>query len=199
MLVYSEAAYHREAATLKKQVAQAQKQASKALASLRHHEFDTPCAAGAALAALEAEWLFHRALVRIETVPHYGHRGRPKTGEVPKHLGFRIVGQIVERTSAIEAAKQNKGKFVLATNELNPELLDAETILGVYKGQGVSVERGFRFLKDSLCFQFVLGKARANYGFVDGHGVELVSVCLGRTLGPHGIGATGANDTQSRG
>jgi transposase len=40
----------------------------------------------------------------------------------------------------------------LATNELNPQLLDAETILSAYKGQGVSVERGFRFLKDPLFF-----------------------------------------------
>ena len=41
---------------------------------------------------------------------------------------------------------------MLATNELDTALLDDETILQTYKTQNVSVERGFRFLKDPLFF-----------------------------------------------
>ena len=41
---------------------------------------------------------------------------------------------------------------MLATNELDTTLLDDATILEAYKSQNVSVERGFRFLKDPLFF-----------------------------------------------
>ena len=38
--------------------------------------------------------------------------------------------------------------FVIATNELDDTALSDEQLLRSYKDQGVSVERGFRFLKD---------------------------------------------------
>ncbi|BBI16904.1 Transposase, IS4 family [Neochlamydia sp. S13] len=49
----------------------------------------------------------------------------------------------------ISNSLQRKGKFILATNELNAELLSNDDLLDNYKGQQ-SVERGFRFLKDPL-------------------------------------------------
>ena len=42
--------------------------------------------------------------------------------------------------------------FVVATNEMNVEHLSDMQILEAYKDQGVSVERGFRFLKDPLFY-----------------------------------------------
>jgi transposase len=53
---------------------------------------------------------------------------------------------------AIETAKKSKGVFILATNILNGTELRSEQIVEVYKGQGVSVERGFRFLKDPMFY-----------------------------------------------
>ncbi len=53
---------------------------------------------------------------------------------------------------AIEKLKRSKGRFVLATNELDTTLLDDATLLDVYKAQNISVERSFRFLKDPLFF-----------------------------------------------
>lgn len=43
--------------------------------------------------------------------------------------------------------KQRKGRFVLATNELDETVLSDAQLLEVYKDQGVTVERRFRFLK----------------------------------------------------
>lgn len=40
--------------------------------------------------------------------------------------------------------------FILATNELDEEVLADEEVLGAYKGQSSKVERGFRFLKDPM-------------------------------------------------
>ena len=70
----------------------------------------------------------------------------------PTRIGFRIVAEILQDAEAIQAVKKSKGKFVLATNELDATLLDEATILSAYKAQNVSVERGFRFLKDPLFF-----------------------------------------------
>ena len=42
--------------------------------------------------------------------------------------------------------------FVEATNELDGSLLSAEQLLAAYKDQAVTVERGFRFLKDPLFY-----------------------------------------------
>lgn len=42
--------------------------------------------------------------------------------------------------------------FVVATNELDSKLLSDLQLLEAYKDQGVSVERGLRFLKDPLLY-----------------------------------------------
>jgi transposase len=42
--------------------------------------------------------------------------------------------------------------FVLATNELDSSVVSDEQLLEAYKDQAVSVERGFRFLKDPLFY-----------------------------------------------
>jgi transposase len=105
-----------------------------------------------AVAALEKAWRFHRAQVQLEPVVHYGRRGRPRAGDASQQVRWLVVGDVVEEPTAVAAALQSKGKFILATNEENPERLPAETMLAAYKAQGISVERGFRFLKDPLFF-----------------------------------------------
>ncbi len=57
----------------------------------------------------------------------------------------------VEDKSAIEKETLRKGKFIVATNELNSEKLSDEEALKAYKEQQ-HVERGFRFLKDPMFF-----------------------------------------------
>ncbi|MDJ1422659.1 MAG: IS1634 family transposase [Candidatus Methanoperedens sp.] len=54
-----------------------------------------------------------------------------------------------ENDDKVKRALLGKGKFILATNEL--EKLSDEEVLKQYKDQQ-SVERGFRFLKDPLFF-----------------------------------------------
>jgi transposase len=54
--------------------------------------------------------------------------------------------------SALEETKHALGRFIVATDNLDVSHLSAQAILAHYKDQGVSVERGFRFLKDPLFF-----------------------------------------------
>ena len=63
-----------------------------------------------------------------------------------------VFASLLRLFKTLNGVKKRKGKFVLATNELDATLLDEDTILSAYKAQNVSVERGFRFLKDPLFF-----------------------------------------------
>lgn len=152
LVVFSPAAYAREVATFRQQLGRQQAQAQKQLWHLSHREFASEEAAQVAVGALDKPWPFHRAQVQLAPVAHYGRRGRPRAGEAPQQVRWRVVGEVVEEPAAIAAALKSKGKFILATNEAQAEQLPAETMLTAYKAQGVSVERGFRFLKDPLFF-----------------------------------------------
>jgi transposase len=150
LIVFSKAAYRREAATFRKRLAEKRTQAEKSLKQLSQQEFPTAEAAKTAVRALESQWTF--ATTRLEKVFRYKRAGRPRKGEKPEHVGWRVVGEVVDNEEAIVEALKSKGKFVLGSNELNGEKLPAEMILTAYKGQAASVERGFRFLKDPMFF-----------------------------------------------
>ena len=152
LVVFSEASHKREVATFQKGLAKKRVEAQKALKQLSQQEFSTRKAAKAAVAALEEQWKLHQGKVEIEKVFHYKGPGRPRKGQKPEHVGWRVVGQVVDREEAIAEARKSKGKFVLGSNELDKEPLPAEMILKAYKGQAASVERGFRFLKDPMFF-----------------------------------------------
>lgn len=153
VVVFSEAAYRRETARLEKQVAQEQEKATRTVQQITGHEFATVDEAQTRAEELTATWRYHSVTFDLEPVPHYNHRGRPRKGEKPERVGWRVTGGEIEPdTDAILHKRQTKGKFVLATNELDSEALPVDKILDSYKAQAVSVERGFRFLKDPLFF-----------------------------------------------
>ena len=63
-----------------------------------------------------------------------------------------ITGVLSDNEAAIAETKKRKGMFVVATNELKSSVLSDKQLLEAYKDQGVTVERGFRFLKDPLFY-----------------------------------------------
>jgi transposase len=153
VVVYSQAAYQREVATLQRRVDREYEQATKALTHLTNQEFETVAAAQEALEQLQQAWQFHRVRnSQCEAVPHYHKPGRPRAGQEPDYLTWRIEADIVVDEQALAAQRQTKGKFVLATNQLNRSQLPAEQMLSAYKREGSAAERGFRFLKDPLFF-----------------------------------------------
>jgi transposase len=86
LVVFSQQAYEREAATFQQQLGRQQEQAHTQLWHLSHREYATAEAARVAVTALEKPWCFHRAQVQLEPVPHYGHRGRPRGGAAPQQV-----------------------------------------------------------------------------------------------------------------
>ncbi|ELS01678.1 hypothetical protein Xen7305DRAFT_00013830 [Xenococcus sp. PCC 7305] len=69
----------------------------------------------------------------------------------PEQITYRVTASIIEDSEAVKIDRRRAGKFILATNVLDVEILSNEKVLKEYKGQQSS-ERGFRFLKDPLFF-----------------------------------------------
>ncbi len=115
---------------------------------------DFACAADAKQAAdkLSRSLKYHcLELVEIKQIPHYNKAGRPTKNQSPQHFTYRVTAQVIPVDSVIEIAQRQAGKFILATNVLEEEILSNDEVLTEYKGQQSS-ERGFRFLKDTLFF-----------------------------------------------
>lgn len=152
LVIYSAQAHHREWKTFERRLARHREKATKALRALSRRRFACVADAQAAVAQTEQGWRYHRAQVEIQSLRQYRRRGRPQVGAEPEIMAYQLVGSVVEDGAAIATATQSQGKFIVATNELDATALPAAQVLAVYKAQGVSVERGFRFLKDPLFF-----------------------------------------------
>jgi transposase len=92
--------------------------------------------------------------VDADAVPvlQYARRGRPTAKDQKEIVGFNLQGQLGVDAAKLAEAQHSLGRFIIATNELDSTRLSAQAMLENYKDQGVSVERGFRFLKDPLFF-----------------------------------------------
>jgi len=101
LIVFSKAAYKREEATFRRRLAQRRTEAEKSLKQLSQQEFSTRKAAKTAVSALEEQWEFHQTEVALEKVFHYKGPGRPRKNQKPEHVGWRVVGQVVDREEAI--------------------------------------------------------------------------------------------------
>lgn len=147
LLIFSQQAYDREKKTLMKRVAKEKIEFSKACWHLGNQLFGCMKDAEKHVTELNKEYHYHLAEYAIEVIEKYECRGRPNP-LTPKVLqGYRVNCTIIENEKTIHSTLIKKGRFVLATNQLNQEELPAEKILAQYKQQQ-SVEGGFRFLKD---------------------------------------------------
>jgi transposase len=152
LVVHSPLAAQREEETLQRRVEKEGKTAQKAWRQLARQTFNCPEDAGAALAETQKRWKYHQAVAEVIPLTRYPSPGRPAQGATPDVVGYQLQGQVTLSDVAIETARRGLGRFVLATNELDPEQLTPESMLSQYKAQAISVERGFRFLKDPLFF-----------------------------------------------
>lgn len=152
LVISSPAAAEREEKTLLRRVAKEAQAAQKAWRKLAGQTFNCQADAEAALAAFQQRWQYHQAAGEAVPLTRYPGPGRPAEGATPEVVGYQLQGQVTPAEAALETARRALGRFILATNEPDPERLSPERMLSQYKVQAVSVERGFRFLKDPLFF-----------------------------------------------
>ena len=162
--------------SLEKQINKALITQEKALKKLSQQAFDHAKDAKKAAQQLQKKMKYHRikGIKAIKQV-HYETRGRPSKSTIPTKKSYTVQAKLVENLTEIEAAKQQAGRFVLASNDIKeskdrqektskkehkeeessekenyPRFTNNE-LLKEYKEQQCA-ERGFRFLKDPLFF-----------------------------------------------
>lgn len=152
LVVFSQAAQVRELKTLEKAQAKELDRAQKEWRKLEGQNFNCQADAEKALEQFNQKWKYHRATAKAVAVMQYPRRGRPTAGDQKEVGGYTLEGSLEENVTAIAETKRSLGRFIIATNDLDAQRLPAQALLENYKDQGVSVERGFRFLKDPLFF-----------------------------------------------
>ena len=65
---------------------------------------------------------------------HQG-RGRPKKDAALVTSGCRITGEITENSAQVDLIKRRKGRFILATNQMDTKDLPDIELLSEYKKQ----------------------------------------------------------------
>jgi transposase len=148
LLVFSKKAYEREKISYAKRVDKEKADFEKQLQKLAKTDFGCEKDAGKAYEKLQRKSPLFSASIRVESVAKHEKAGRPKKGEDASIFVHRIVpGEVLRDEILYEETLRHKGRFILATNQLDTELLSDRAVLAEYKGQQ-HVERGFSFLKD---------------------------------------------------
>jgi transposase len=145
--VHSEQAHAREEKALRKQIRKEFERAKIELGKLSHQDFDCAHDAHEQLRRWGKNLKYHHILTTQIIARHVKQgRGRPHLNQLLDQK-YRIQGELKEDAECIDQALMAKGRFIIATNELDHHKLSAKEMLFNYKEQQ-AVERGFRFLKD---------------------------------------------------
>jgi transposase len=152
LVIYSElAARERATKQVDKQLLKQGEQERKAFDELRREAFHCPEDAWRALASFREKLgvlEVHGADVLERR--RYKSAGKPAADAVPESVGYHLDGALAAPIAVRQRRLIRRSCFIVATNELDEEVLADEEVLRAYKGQSSKVERGFRFLKDPM-------------------------------------------------
>lgn len=146
VMIHSEKAALREQTTLKKCIKKEQEAWTKVLWHLGNQSFQ--CQHDAEQAGVDAikGLKYHTVTWAISPIEKHEKRGRPKKGTSMVTQGFSISGTLHEHTEAIELITRRKGRFILASNQMDEDALPNAQFLPEYKNQ-YKTEHGFAFIK----------------------------------------------------
>jgi transposase len=152
-LMYSEQAYAREILTLEKNIQKEKKEVEKKLWHMGCQSFGCEKDIDKLLKPLRKKLKYHQIQFHIENLLKNKTKGRPKKtadDTLPEKIitGYALKAVLIQDEQAIEKAKLTKGRFILATNQLDKKALPDEQILSTYKEQS-GTESGFKFIKDN--------------------------------------------------
>lgn len=148
LLIFSQQAYQQEMQTLKKTYQKQSLQEYKSFLKLSKQAFACEQDASKALEALARQCRYLQlTALPCDKRPHYASKGRPGLNQQADAYTYYIRAQVCTDWQAYQQAAISKGRFIIATNELDEQALPDVEVLLAYKGQ-TKVERGFRFLKD---------------------------------------------------
>lgn len=141
LIVLSDKRQKSDLEKLEKQLSQEEKKSQKFLKEIQSEEFEHPQAARYKLKAINKK-LRLLEIKEVELIETYSKK---------KEKIYKMISLIIKKDEEISRKTKEAGKFILATNLVEENKLEASEILITYKNQQ-STERGFRFLKDPLFF-----------------------------------------------
>lgn len=147
VLIHSEQALKRELITLGKNIKKDFDKYTKLIKSLGREEYKCEKDAKKAFEFLNIKSKFHKITAEIKPIEKYSKKGRPSKEDKPEVIGYKIECQIAEDEDKIRPVRNSKGRFILATNELDKSVIKDSNILTAYKEQA-KTESGFKFIKD---------------------------------------------------
>jgi len=147
-IVFSQAAYDREIITLNKKIKADFEETQKGLWHLSNKVFGCAEDANQNLKQFRKKLKYHEVTATVETVTQHKASGRPKKGAAPEATEYKIVGNVTENKTKSDQMRNRKGRFILATNQLDKNALPDDAILKEYKEQS-KTESGFKFIKDN--------------------------------------------------
>jgi transposase len=151
LVVFSQAALARAAATVTKARQREYEAIEQPCFPLQAQRFATPEAAHQALAVLAKDWTYHQ-LEASRLIEHkrYARKGRPTPHTPLKAREWPIDSHVRPNEEAMRHRMQVNACVVLGTT-ISASALSAPEVMAAYKGQA-QVEGGFRFLKDPRFF-----------------------------------------------
>lgn len=149
LVVYSQASCQRETKTLEGKLAKQETSLKKALWHLANKVFEDQKAGIEAIKKIIKSYSYFIISYQIVAIQAHVGRGKPKKDSTPQTKGYQVVGSYKANQELINRYTRRKGRFILATNQLDTEKYPDIQLLSSYKEQS-KVERRFRFLKDPL-------------------------------------------------
>jgi transposase len=147
LLVFSEQGYNREKKTLEKKILTEAQKLKQALWHFGNQVFHCEEDGAKALEAVRKGYKLHNIAGTVVPLYKQAKRGKPKEGSEKMLIGYKAETSFERDNVEIEKLLNRKGRFILATNDLDVDGYKDEQILDEYKAQQ-DVEGGFRFLKD---------------------------------------------------
>ncbi len=147
LLVYSEKAYEREKKTLEKNVQKERDAVEKKVNRLERQVYQTEEEAKQIVSKAVEKDKYTCYEYTVEPVMGFKKPGRPSANDQKEITGYKVKGVVQIDEGKFEEVLRKKGRFILATNDLDRSTYSDETILNDYKGQQ-DVEGGFKFIKD---------------------------------------------------
>lgn len=152
-LLYSEYAYVREMATLEKNIKKEKTEMEKKLWHLGNQIFGCEKDIKKVLNPLIKKLKYHQIQFEVESILKHKTAGRPRKldhEKLPEKIitGYALKSILIPHEKRLAQEKLKKGRFILATNQLDKQALPDNAILSTYKEQS-GTETGFKFIKDN--------------------------------------------------
>jgi len=147
VMFFSEAAYSRECKTLDKNINKELSEQTKAWWHLSNRIFECKADCLFEIEQLKKKLKYHQVTAIAQEIKKHTRPGRPQPGKAPEIVGYKISYELRKDEEKCKNAREKKGRFILATNQLDDSRLSSADVLKEYKAQS-GTERGFKFIKD---------------------------------------------------